>query len=51
MQMKMGGMPRGMGGHFAEATREHGDGFGFTFMGGNPFGNMQGGPSIFGGSR
>jgi len=42
-----GGMGGGMGGGIRGSA---GEGFGFTFVGGNPFGHMHAGPSMFGGS-
>ncbi|KAL0040043.1 hypothetical protein WJX79_003871 [Trebouxia sp. C0005] len=42
-----GGMGRGMGGGMRGGP---GEGFGFTFVGGNPFGHLHAGPSMFGGS-
>jgi len=54
MHMKMdmaGGRGGGMGGGMGGGIRgSPGEGFGFTFVGGNPFGHMHAGPSMFGGS-
>lgn len=50
MHMKMdmtGGKGGGLGGGMRGGP---GEGFGFTFVGGNPFGHMHAGPSVFGGS-
>ena len=50
MHMKMdmaGGRAGGMGGGMRGGP---GESFGFTFVGGNPFGHMHAGPSMFGGS-
>ena len=50
MHMKMdmaGGRGGGMGGGLKGGP---GEAFGFTFVGGNPFGHMHAGPSMFGGS-
>ena len=54
MHMKMdmaggrgGGLGGGLGGGMRGGPEE---GFGFTFVGGNPFGHMHAGPSVFGGS-